>query len=215
MKKILLDSLLIGLIFVVFSGCAYEDDISPVVNDTPETNTEEVTATTPTEELIGGERDEHGCLGPAGYSWCEQKQKCLRAWEETCNPAEPINTTSELMTRLKAYNREKSDTTLVSAVGQFKWKTENGEIVVDGETLHSEKISKDALNMLSDFFLNYGFEKNDLNITAGTVYGAEGYTKDNFVCIVKSGLTGYRESDDDWIPPEPDKYDVKIKCGSI
>jgi hypothetical protein len=36
------------------------------------------------EELIGGERDKHGCLGPAGYSWCEEKKKCLRVWEEPC-----------------------------------------------------------------------------------------------------------------------------------
>ncbi len=34
--------------------------------------------------VIGGERDRHGCLGPAGYSWCEKKQKCLRVWEEKC-----------------------------------------------------------------------------------------------------------------------------------
>jgi hypothetical protein len=37
--------------------------------------------------LIGGDRDEHGCLGPAGYSWCEEKQKCLRSWEENCGTA--------------------------------------------------------------------------------------------------------------------------------
>jgi hypothetical protein len=35
-------------------------------------------------QIIGGDRDEHGCLGPAGYSWCEIKQKCLRVWEEEC-----------------------------------------------------------------------------------------------------------------------------------
>ena len=34
--------------------------------------------------LIGGETDEHGCVIPAGYSWCESKQKCLRTWEENC-----------------------------------------------------------------------------------------------------------------------------------
>jgi hypothetical protein len=34
--------------------------------------------------LIGGQKDEHGCLTPAGYSWCEAKQKCLRIWEEDC-----------------------------------------------------------------------------------------------------------------------------------
>jgi hypothetical protein len=35
-------------------------------------------------EIIGGDKDEHGCIGSAGYSWCEEKQKCLRTWEEKC-----------------------------------------------------------------------------------------------------------------------------------
>jgi hypothetical protein len=33
---------------------------------------------------MGGDRDEHGCIPSAGYSWCEAKQKCLRTWEENC-----------------------------------------------------------------------------------------------------------------------------------
>lgn len=35
-------------------------------------------------KAIGGDKDEHGCLIAAGYSWCEAKQKCLRIWEEPC-----------------------------------------------------------------------------------------------------------------------------------
>ena len=35
-------------------------------------------------QLIGGQKDEHGCLIGAGYSWCETKKKCLRIWEEDC-----------------------------------------------------------------------------------------------------------------------------------
>jgi len=35
--------------------------------------------------VVGNDRDEHGCLGSAGYSWCEAKQKCLRSWEEKCD----------------------------------------------------------------------------------------------------------------------------------
>ncbi len=34
--------------------------------------------------LVGADRDEHDCIGSAGYSWCEAKQKCLRVWEEPC-----------------------------------------------------------------------------------------------------------------------------------
>ena len=36
---------------------------------------------------LGGDRDEHGCIGSAGYSWCESKSKCLRVWEEGCPEA--------------------------------------------------------------------------------------------------------------------------------
>ena len=39
-------------------------------------------STTP---LVGGDRDSHGCIGSAGYSWNEQKQQCLRPWEENAN----------------------------------------------------------------------------------------------------------------------------------
>jgi len=35
------------------------------------------------EAPIGGERDEHGCLGPAGYSFDEEVGACTRAWEFT------------------------------------------------------------------------------------------------------------------------------------
>jgi len=45
--------------------------------------------------LVGGDKDVHGCIGSAGYSWCEIKQKCLRVWEESCaeeqnNPAPSV-----------------------------------------------------------------------------------------------------------------------------
>lgn len=36
------------------------------------------------EPLVGRDRDEHNCIGSAGYSWCEEKQKCIRPWEEDC-----------------------------------------------------------------------------------------------------------------------------------
>jgi hypothetical protein len=35
-------------------------------------------------KIIGGDRDEHGCLGPAGYAWCPSTGKCQRMWEEYC-----------------------------------------------------------------------------------------------------------------------------------
>lgn len=42
--------------------------------------------------LLGSDRDAHGCIGSAGYSWCEAKQKCLRSWEETCGNGQKEDT---------------------------------------------------------------------------------------------------------------------------
>lgn len=36
------------------------------------------------DRLIGGDKDDHGCLIGAGYSWCPSSEKCLRVWEEYC-----------------------------------------------------------------------------------------------------------------------------------
>ena len=35
------------------------------------------------EEIIGGQRDEHGCLGPAGYTYNETLNGCVRKWEQS------------------------------------------------------------------------------------------------------------------------------------
>ena len=32
-------------------------------------------------DKIGGQTDEHGCLGPAGYSWNDDVNACIRNWE--------------------------------------------------------------------------------------------------------------------------------------
>lgn len=37
---------------------------------------------------VGGERDEYGCLGAAGYGWNEEVNACIRGWELTVNQRE-------------------------------------------------------------------------------------------------------------------------------
>lgn len=44
--------------------------------------------------VLGGDRDEHGCIGSAGYSWCAAKQKCLRTWEEDCTAPSTTNSST-------------------------------------------------------------------------------------------------------------------------
>ncbi|TXI48084.1 MAG: hypothetical protein E6Q50_12070 [Lysobacter sp.] len=52
-------------------GCPQRPDAPP-----PETAVE-----TPPPRAIGGDRDAHGCLAPAGYAWCERERACVRPWE--------------------------------------------------------------------------------------------------------------------------------------
>ncbi len=35
----------------------------------------------PTAGVPGADRDAHGCIGSAGYRWCERTQQCERPWE--------------------------------------------------------------------------------------------------------------------------------------
>ncbi len=37
--------------------------------------------------LVGNDAGEHGCVASAGYEWCEEEDKCYRAWEESCGAA--------------------------------------------------------------------------------------------------------------------------------
>lgn len=41
-------------------------------------------SSSPVQQMLGGDKDEHGCIGSAGYTWCELKGKCLKLWEEPC-----------------------------------------------------------------------------------------------------------------------------------
>jgi len=39
--------------------------------------------------MLGADRDEYGCIGSAGYSWCNITEKCVSA-NELCIPLPPF-----------------------------------------------------------------------------------------------------------------------------
>lgn len=45
----------------------------------PAPSAEPVTPAAPV--VVGGDRDAHGCIGSAGYTWCERTASCIRPWE--------------------------------------------------------------------------------------------------------------------------------------
>ena len=80
MKKIFF--LLLGLLIIVVVGYGLLKTKGQVTETGRQSKlAEEEQAEDTKEKLIGGERDENGCLGPAGYSFDEEVNACTRSWE--------------------------------------------------------------------------------------------------------------------------------------
>lgn len=86
MKKIIV-IILVLVSGLVVSGCTVNinTDNNPLPTTVP---TVELTVAPTQGQIVGGDGDEHGCIGSAGYSWCALKNKCLRIWEEPCEDEE-------------------------------------------------------------------------------------------------------------------------------
>lgn len=54
------------------------------------------------EPLIGGERDEYGCLVSAGYSYNETLEVCLREWEFNETKREAIRVAMRYITKINS-----------------------------------------------------------------------------------------------------------------
>jgi hypothetical protein len=74
------------------------------------------TVVTPTGTIVGNDKDAYGCIGSAGYSWCEVKNKCLRTWEEPCVVPTVSENTAELIKQalIKKNNWTNGDDLIVS-----------------------------------------------------------------------------------------------------
>jgi ABC-type amino acid transport substrate-binding protein len=47
--------------------------------------------------MPGSDRDEHGCIPSAGYSWCEPLQECIRPWETNCTAEAAAKAGADMM----------------------------------------------------------------------------------------------------------------------
>ncbi|MBU4350933.1 protease inhibitor I42 family protein [Patescibacteria group bacterium] len=89
------------------------------------------------------------------------------------------------------------------------------EVTIQGKGFEAQKITTEQYERVETYLTNNDFEKDLHNIADGTVSGLAGYKKNQTVCVVAGGATGYKEAEGEWIPPEPDIKDVEIKCGLL
>lgn len=119
MKNFLLG--IISVLFVVFivffsytQGQKKSSQDIPLPTAVPPVVTNSITPSD--KQLVGNDRDEHGCIGSAGYVWCESKTKCLRTFEETC--PSPTNDNELIKQALFTKNNWKESDKITVSVSQ-------------------------------------------------------------------------------------------------
>lgn len=129
MKKYLL--ILLALFALVLSACSLDRKSQKgeeVRGNTVEENKDMGAPVQP--EALGSDRDEHGCIASAGYSWCEAKGKCLRVWEEKCE-SDVVPSTSTLFT-----NKSISSNKLGVKVSYYSNPENESDAKEDGNRLY-------------------------------------------------------------------------------
>lgn len=94
-----------------------------------------------------------------------------------------------------------------------KKEQEIEEMIIRGGGFDVVGLSIEQEEKIKEFITNKEFKEDIYNIADGTVSGLIGYKKDQTVCVVVSGATGYKDAEGQWIPPDPEKRDVDVKCG--
>ena len=102
-KGFVIPILIAVIALLVIGGGTYvyvkEKSVTPKTTDSYVTDVFD-DFTTPEGSIVGNDKDIHGCIGSAGYSWCEVKNKCLRVWEEKCEKVivQPVKNSSSTCT---------------------------------------------------------------------------------------------------------------------
>ena len=65
-------------------------------------------------QLIGGNKDEHGCLTAAGYTWSELRRDCIRIFEDGVRVNDPSVSVPERDTRPRGERLAGQDLQVVS-----------------------------------------------------------------------------------------------------
>ncbi|MFA4834288.1 MAG: hypothetical protein WC619_05650 [Patescibacteria group bacterium] len=170
--------------------------------------------------IIGGDKDGHGCLGPAGYSWCEAKSKCLRIFEEFCPDA-----VYDLVSQIEKNSGIKFSSKVEGNSGAeifSEGETEFNWIVGEGDRTADVKIAGllyEASGVkMADYekikkYLNENAELDLYNLADGVVSGLRGYFLDYMVCGLNFRWAEFKKNSEGLEEPVGDKLNVKLECG--
>jgi len=164
------------------------------------------------DQIVGDDKDEHGCILTAGYSWCDAKQKCLRPWEEGCE---------DYITQLFRAIKEKTEIDFSEPNNiELVWQVESEEGIKDlalqALMISANTVANEDFQKIKTVIENDGFEKDKYNARGGIFGEFDAYRKDNFglVCTL-SGIASDFDPDNPKYEPQTTDKDVKITCAIL
>ena len=119
-------------------------------------NTEEIQ-----EPLVGADRDEHGCITSAGFSWSELQQTCVQLWEAgvRLNPVE-VKGDDSVISAFVLFNKDESKAEIIlpnkegSVIldkkaenlyekDEYLYDDKEGTLSINGKVAYKEETKKD------------------------------------------------------------------------
>jgi len=159
-------------------------------------------------------------IGPCGCSPENSHEvKICDCGPDKCFNGSECVSSDEILTLLEDLEQETGiDFSEIQEL-EFKWivkvDPEIGEEAVAGKGFEANVISSEQYDSIHPFFIDSGFKTDVYNLAAGTISELRGYKKDKAVCAVAGGLTGYKEAEGQWIPPDTNNWDIIVKCGNV
>lgn len=84
---------------------------------------------------VGADRDAHGCIGSAGYVWCEVVGDCVRPWEAGIQLDPMIkDTTSAVLVAYIVFSKDNKKVELFAPGAESKILTADGSVWTAGNT---------------------------------------------------------------------------------
>lgn len=161
--------------------------------------------------LVGGDKDAHGCIGSAGYSWCAVKEKCLRPWEEQCGPV-ALDPAFGVLSALRGADNAFGYAT--SSV--LEWRSEaNAVSSLEGLSATAKEAHTSDQNAARKYFKDEGFAQSVPNEAGGPTGGLEGYTKGNVACTLSYAFTDLTFLPDAPVQVNSDAQTVTVSCGIL
>lgn len=126
-------------------------------NSTPQQadNAAEEPTTPQQETMVGGDRDEHGCIGSAGYSWSALRGECIQVFE--------------VGTRLNPVDVEQEEAVISAFIVRKEGDNSQVELFITGED-QNPILKKEADGTFKNGKYSYNAQTKELSVDGKVAY---------------------------------------------